>query len=30
LEKFTLLLHPNPVFCQSSHECTSQPDRDVI
>jgi hypothetical protein len=25
-----LLLHPNPVFCQSSHECMSQPDRDVI
>jgi hypothetical protein len=25
-----LLLHPNPVFCQLSHECMSQPDRDVI
>jgi hypothetical protein len=25
-----VLLHPNPVFCQSSHECMSQPDRDVI
>jgi hypothetical protein len=30
LDSGRVLLHPNPVFCQSSHECMSQPDRDVI
>jgi hypothetical protein len=30
LDSRRVLLHPNPALCQSSHECTSQPDRDVI
>jgi hypothetical protein len=30
LDSGRVLLHPNPVFCQLSHECMSQPDRDVI
>jgi hypothetical protein len=25
-----VLLHPNPVFCQSSHKHMSQPDRNII
>jgi hypothetical protein len=29
-ESNPMLLHPNPVFCQSSHECMSQPDHDII
>jgi hypothetical protein len=30
LDSGRVLLHPNPVFCQSSHERMSRPDRDVV
>ncbi len=30
LDSGRVLLHPNPVFCQLSHKCMSQPDRDII
>ncbi len=30
LDLLRVLLHPDPVLCQSSHECTSQPGHDII